>query len=67
MVDAYERSRRPRYKDADLVNNGIGAVEGAVFGEGRVSERKEKSWSYALVDGVFGDVDKEKRQHTARY
>ena len=62
-MNTYEGSRRSRNEDADLVDDGVGTVERAIFGEWRIAERKEKGGRYALVDGVFSNIDKQKREH----
>ena len=62
-MDAEERRRGAGDEDAELVDGGVGGVERAVACEGRVGEREEEGWRDALVDGVFGDVDEEEREH----
>ena len=41
IVDTEERRRGAGEEDAELVDGGVGGVEGAVAGEGRVEEGKE--------------------------
>lgn len=63
MVNTYKRSRRPRYEDTDLVDDGVCTVEGSVFSKGGVSKREKQSRSHALVDSVFRDIDEKERKH----
>lgn len=66
-MDADEGRGGARDEDADLVNCVVGAVEGAVFVEGRGVEGEEEGGCDALVYGVFGNVDKEKGEHAVKY
>lgn len=66
MVDADEGGGGAGDEDADLVDGVVGGVEGAVFVEGGGGEWEEQRWGYALVDGVFGDVDEEEGEHAGR-
>lgn len=50
-------------KNSGLVDSVVCGVEAAEVLEGCLIEREEKCWRDALVDSVFGDVDKEKRKH----
>lgn len=52
-----------RDEDAELIDCTVGWVEGAKVLEGGGIEGEEESWGYALVDGVFGHVDEEEREH----
>lgn len=56
-VDADEGRRGARDEDAELVDGGVGRVEGAVAAEGGAGEGEEEGWGDALVDAVLGDVD----------
>ena len=63
VVNPYERCRRARNKDADLIDRIVGAVEGAVFVEWAGFQGEEKRRGDALVDGVFGNVHEEEGKH----
>ena len=65
-MDTDERERRARDEDADLVDEGVGGVEGTVRGKWGGGEGKEEGWGDALVDGVFGNVDEEEGEHAVR-
>ena len=62
-MDADEGCGGAGEEDADLVDGVVGAVEGAVLGEGGRGEGKQEGRRDALVDGVFGDVDEEEGEH----
>lgn len=63
VVDAEERGGGSRYEDAALVDGVVGRVECTVVSEWGGGEGEEESWCDALVDGVFGDVDQQQREH----
>jgi hypothetical protein len=63
IVNADKGCGGARDEDTDLVNGVVGAVEGAIFVEWGGLEGKEERGGDALVDGVLGDVDEEKREH----
>ena len=65
VVDAEERGRGTRNEDADLVEEVVGRVEGAVMFERGRREGKEQHRVEAEIDGVFGDKDEEKGKHTS--
>ncbi len=50
-------------EDAELVEGGVGGVEGAVVREGGGGEGEEEEGVQGLVDGVFGGVDEEEGEH----
>lgn len=50
-------------EDAELVEERVEGVEGAVGCEGCGGQGEEERWGYALVYGVFGDVDEEEGEH----
>ena len=62
-MDAEEGSRGARDEDADLVEEAIGWVEGAVVVERGGGEGEEEVGDEGGVDGVFGDVDEEEGDH----
>lgn len=65
MAEAEDGEGGARDEDAGLVDEAVGGVEGAVGveGVGGGFEVEEEGGGYALVDGVFGDVDKEEGKH----
>jgi hypothetical protein len=63
MVDSDEGCGGARDEDADLIDGLVGAVEGAVLGEGGRGEGEEEGGGDALIYGVFGDVDEEEGEH----
>lgn len=65
MVDAEERGRGPRNEDAGLVDEVVGRVEGAVMFEWGGGEGKEQHRVETEIDGVFGNIDEEKGEHTS--
>lgn len=46
-----------------MVDRVVHWVSVAIGFEGHLSEREEEGGGNALVNGVFGDVDKKKRDH----
>jgi len=56
-VQAVEGSAGARDKHAELVEEGVEGVEGAIGCEWSGLQREEESRGDALVDAVFGDVD----------
>lgn len=62
-ADADERRRGSGDEDADLVEKIIKWVERSEVCERSGRQREEQGWCYTLVDGVFGDVYEEKREH----
>jgi hypothetical protein len=62
-VDADEGGGGAGDEDADLVEEGVGGVEVAVGAEGGGGKWEEEGGCHALVDGVFGNVDEEEREH----
>lgn len=56
-MQAVEGSAGARDKHAELVEEGVEGVEGAIGCEWSGLQREEESRGDALVDAVFGDVD----------
>jgi hypothetical protein len=63
MVDADKGRAGSRDEDADLVDGVVGGVEGPVLFKGAGVEGEKQGRRHALVDGIFGNVDEEQREH----
>lgn len=50
-------------EDTKLVQESVHGVEIAVLAKGGGLQREQQSGRYTLVDGVFGDVNQQKREH----
>lgn len=57
-MDTKERGGGPRDEDSDLVDCIVGWIEGTVMFKGTLAEREQESGRNALVDGIFGNIDK---------
>ena len=62
-MQAVEGSAGARDKHAQLVEEGVEGVEGAIGCERSGLQREEESRGDALVDAVFGDVDEQEGEH----